>query len=327
MKIIPAAFVQQPWLSTGIPSVADATSSSSTRSSTSTTSMRRQGGARRCSSSSNSNKNNNTNKKSSSFSRSSSSSLSFSFLADEDQQQQWQQSFQSVSSLLTSSSTAGEQTDTMITNMVTITAPTAAGVTEAKTFEAVAPDTTILIGFGIVFVLSLIASYVWSEQVVPISRTKLALSKRNGEVKNYLDGLKQVQEQEQGSDINTRIDGANADAEDANENAISTRTAEDGVSVANSASVSDSSYIEIKPNVGDGRDLERWLFSDWLNNNKSTGGGGGGGRKKEPALPFLKKAKWNSGDNPVVVTAAIMMVGIVIASVTERVGTGASGLY
>jgi len=200
-------------------------------------------------------------------------------------------------------------------------------VTEAKTFEAVAPDTTILIGFGIVFVLSLIASYVWSEQVVPISRTKLALSKRNGEVKNYLDGLKQVQEQEQGSDINTRIDGANADAEDANENAISTRTAEDGVSVANSASVSDSSYIEIKPNVGDGRDLERWLFSDWLNNNKSTGGGGGGGRKKEPALPFLKKAKWNSGDNPVVVTAAIMMVGIVIASVTERVGTGASGLY
>ena len=127
--------------------------------------------------------------------------------------------------------------------------------------------------------------------------------------------------------MNTRIDGANADAEDANENAISTRTAEDGVSVANSASVSDSSYIEIKPNVGDGRDLERWLFSDWLNNNKSTGGGGGGGRKKEPALPFLKKAKWNSGDNPVVVTAAIMMVGIVIASVTERVGTGASGLY
>jgi hypothetical protein len=60
----------------------------------------------------------------------------------------------------------------------------------------------------------------------------------------------------------------------------------------------------IKPNVGDGRDLERWLFSDWLNDNKSTRGG----RKKEPAIPILKKAKWNSGDNPVVVTAAIMMV-------------------
>jgi hypothetical protein len=54
-----------------------------------------------------------------------------------------------------------------------------------------------------------------------------------------------------------------------------------------------------------------------LNDNKSARGG----RKKEPGIPILKKAKWNSGDNPVVVTAAIMMVGIIIASVTERVGT------
>lgn len=74
----------------------------------------------------------------------------------------------------------------------------------------------------------------------------------------------------------------------------------------------------IKPNVGDGRDFERWLFSDWLNNNKSAGKGR---RKKEPALPILKQAKWNSGDNPVLFTAAIMMVGIVLASVTERIGT------
>ncbi len=74
---------------------------------------------------------------------------------------------------------------------------------------------------------------------------------------------------------------------------------------------------KIKPNVGDGRDFERWLFSDWLNNNKSAGKGG---RKKEPALPILKEAKWNSGDNPVLVTAAIMMVGVLLASVTERIG-------
>ena len=56
----------------------------------------------------------------------------------------------------------------------------------------------------------------------------------------------------------------------------------------------------VKPNVGDGRDFERWLFSDWL--NKPTGKGG---RQKEPALPILKEAKWNSGDNPVLVTAAM----------------------
>ena len=56
----------------------------------------------------------------------------------------------------------------------------------------------------------------------------------------------------------------------------------------------------IKPKVGDGRDFERWLFSDWLNKPSSKGG-----RQKEPALPILKDAKWNSGDNPVVVTAAM----------------------
>ncbi len=52
---------------------------------------------------------------------------------------------------------------------------------------------------------------------------------------------------------------------------------------------------------GDGRDFERWLFADWL--NKATNGKGG--RRKEPALPILKDAKWNSGDNPVLVTAAM----------------------
>lgn len=60
------------------------------------------------------------------------------------------------------------------------------------------------------------------------------------------------------------------------------------------------------------RAFERWLFTDWLNTyqNKKT--------KKEPAIPVLKSAKWNSGDNPVLVTAAMMMVGIIIASWTER---------
>ena len=72
----------------------------------------------------------------------------------------------------------------------------------------------------------------------------------------------------------------------------------------------------VKPNVGDGRDFERWLFSDWLNKPGTKGG-----RQKEPALPILKEAKWNSGDNPVLVTAAIMMIGIVLASITERVAS------
>lgn len=73
----------------------------------------------------------------------------------------------------------------------------------------------------------------------------------------------------------------------------------------------------VKPNVGDGRDFERWLFTDWLNKPNTKKGG----RQKEPALPILKQAKWNSGDNPVLVTAAIMMLGVMLASITERIKT------
>ena len=83
----------------------------------------------------------------------------------------------------------------------------------------------------------------------------------------------------------------------------------------NSSNIDTSNEL-IKPNVGDGRDFERWLFSDWLNKPSSKGG-----RQKEPALPILKEAKWNSGDNPVLVTAAIMMLGVVLASITERVAS------
>jgi hypothetical protein len=51
-----------------------------------------------------------------------------------------------------------------------------------KTFEAVAPDTSILVGLGVVLLISIAAGFVWNNDVVPISRTKLALSKRDGEV-------------------------------------------------------------------------------------------------------------------------------------------------
>lgn len=119
-------------------------------------------------------------------------------------------------------------------------------------FEPILPDTTTLAGFGILTVLCVIAAFVWSNDVVPVSRSKLAISKSRGDVKAYLDDLK----------------------------------------------------------IADDRPFQTWLFSDWLTENKS---------RKAPAIPLLKRAKWNSGDNPVVVTAAIMMVGILVASVSERI--------
>ena len=192
--------------------------------------------------------------------------------------------------------------------------------TTQQTFDAVAPDTSTLIGFGIVLFLSIVAANVWANDVVPVSRTKLAISKRDGEVKQYLDELREGG----GASASTSTSSSSS--------SMSTTTTTDTDALVN-ASASSSMLedqnsetitmegietIQKKTMSTDGKDFERWLFTDWLESNKSAGGKGG--RKKEPALPILKNAKWNSGDNPVVVTAAIMMVGIVIASVTERVG-------
>jgi hypothetical protein len=165
----------------------------------------------------------------------------------------------------------------------------------AQVFEAVAPDASLLIGMGSVVLLCIVAGFVWANEVVPVSRTKLAISKSRGEVREYLDELS--------------ISSNNSDID--LDPTVMTTEGMDEQNIINQSSNNDM----IRPNVGDGRDFERWLFSDWLNNNKSKGG-----RQKEPALPILK-AKWNSGDNPVLVTAAIMMLGVVVASVTERIAS------
>ena len=57
------------------------------------------------------------------------------------------------------------------------------------------------------------------------------------------------------------------------------------------------------------RSLERWLFTDWLE----------GPKRKESALPILKKAKWNSGDNPVLVATALILLGVILTSLIERI--------
>ena len=168
-----------------------------------------------------------------------------------------------------------------------------------QVFEPVLPDSSLLIGMGSVVLLCIVAGIVWANEVVPVSRTKLAISKSRGEVRDYLDELS-------GSSSSIDADGIELDATIIAEGTEEQQTKE---------STNNKDEL-IKPNVGDGRDFERWLFSDWLNNNKSKGG-----RQKEPALPILKKAKWNSGDNPVLVTAAIMMLGVVVASVTERIAS------
>jgi len=179
----------------------------------------------------------------------------------------------------------------------TVAIQQATSSTSPQVFEAVLPDSSLLIGMGSVVLLCIVAGFVWANEVVPVSRTKLAISKSRGEVRGYLDDLSGSSSiDDDGIELNATMiaEGAEQQINESNNN----------------------NDEMIKPNVGDGRDFERWLFSDWLNSNKSKGG-----RQKEPALPILKKAKWNSGDNPVLVTAAIMMLGVVVASVTERIAS------
>ena len=56
------------------------------------------------------------------------------------------------------------------------------------------------------------------------------------------------------------------------------------------------------------RKLERWLLTDWREPS----------RRKEPALPMLPKSKFNSGDNPIVAAAALILSFGLANALAER---------
>jgi len=115
-------------------------------------------------------------------------------------------------------------------------------------------------------VLAVTAVYWWTV-VIPQQRTKLAISKSRGEVKEYLDEL--------------RSDGVSSDGDDTT--------------------------------LSSTRGFERWLFTDWLRTDR---------QQKPGAIPFIKKVKWNSGDNPILVAFAGIASCVLAASAAERVTSG-----
>ena len=126
-----------------------------------------------------------------------------------------------------------------------------------KTYEAqMTPE--MMITFSTLSIILVGTAFFWWTIIIPQQRTKLAISKSRGEVKEYLEELKE--------------DATNED--------------------------------------GGNRGFERWLYSDWLNTKK--------GDIKPGALPFLKKAKWNSGDNPLLVAFGGIMSLVIAASFAER---------
>ena len=179
----------------------------------------------------------------------------------------------------------------------------ALGQEPAGVYEAVLPQTETLVGMGFILVLCVALYWVWENQVVPVSRTKLAISKSRGEVKEYLNELKAT---------SPSIDSSVSSEAVPEMGELSLQAANSTVHG------DDNSSLSASPAATDDRAFERWLFTDWLQDNKSKRKGG---RQKEPALPILKDAKWNSGDNPVVVAAFLMLVGILFTTFTERLAS------
>lgn len=171
------------------------------------------------------------------------------------------------------------------------------------TFEPMLPDTTALFGFVSIVIVCAIAAWVWANQVVPVSRTKLALSKKNGPVKEYLDELMGVETRQLEKQQQLQIQNEETLV-------VSESTLEGENSPPIAVPNNDNS------NNNNNRALERWLFTDWLQNNKSASTPG---RQKEPALPVLKNAKWNSGDNPILAATALILVGVTLTALVERI--------
>ena len=252
----------------------------------------------------------------------SSTSLSYSKLPSFDSFDVVQDKWESISSSSSSSSST----------LYIGTAEITPHATTTTTYDAVMPSTETLAGMGLIVVLCAVAAWVWSEQVVPVSRTKLALSKKDGEVKAYLDELKESSPTSNSSNAVQRSESSsilssfNRDVSDDGGYALSDETAATDADtliktgdVAEEDCISRSTPAPTTKKAANDRAFERWLFNDWLENNKSAAGATSrGGRKKDPALPILKSAKWNSGDNPVVVAAALMIIGLVLTAVVEQ---------
>lgn len=195
-------------------------------------------------------------------------------------------------------------------------------------YEAVLPQTETLLGMGFIVVLCVVLYWVWENQVVPVSRTKLAISKSRGEVKEYLDELKTSSSSSSTPNapsssselLMSETAVAQIDDSVVEDSSLLTNAAADGAvsPITETFEKEKAENQSLSSTSTQNRAFERWLFTDWLVDNKSEKKAG---RQKEPALPILKNAKWNSGDNPVVVAAFLMLVGIVFTTLTERITT------
>ena len=230
-------------------------------------------------------------------------------------------------------------------NIFLTTTTTMSTTTTTTTFEPMLPDTPVLIGFAAIVILSGLAAWVWANQVVPISRTNLALDKkRRGPLRDYLNELEDSARVSTTTATTTATSSsylvensgsiqmeAQSMLDSATTNYTTTTTDiwladEESSSNNNDTMTMATTMSTLSPKTRD-RAFERWLFSDWLNpssmqqqqQQQQGSRTMGGGRQKEPALPILKQAKWNSGDNPVLAATALILLGVTMTASVEQI--------
>ena len=181
-----------------------------------------------------------------------------------------------------------------------------------QTFDPMIPDSITLIGMSLIIITTTAAAVIWNTQVVPVSRTRLAISKTRGPLKDYLDELRESAPRSflsSSSVTSTPAKGMNdSDICESSEHVQN----ENSTIIDKNSEITAASEVITSVNrnaISKNRAFERWLFSDWLNRKPA---------RKAPAVPiFLPPAKWNSGDNPVLVTTAIMLLCVLVTSMTE----------
>jgi hypothetical protein len=209
-------------------------------------------------------------------------------------------------------------------------------------FDPVLPDAAALLGMAAIILLSIAAVRVWATQVVPVSRANLALSKRKGKVREYLDDLLLLDVDDGDGDG----DGDNNIREGAGHAAATSgagsrdeciveavgaveavpparRQSDEHALTLTAAEEAPASTEPTGRDRGPSRAFERWLFSDWLSQARTRArnrdGPGPARRQKDPAIPvLLPNAKWNSGDNPVLAASALIAMGVVASAVVEK---------
>ena len=152
-------------------------------------------------------------------------------------------------------------------------------------------DTSMIVRQLAVIAASAGSFYFWWAVLVPAKRTELSKDKRDrgeGSLGGYLQELRDADKAVAAAALASQF-----------------KSPEEELVVRAEGSGEGEVAVAVPVAVQDARTFERWLLRDWLSEQS---------QQKAAALPFLPKAKFNSGDNPILVATGLIMVTGVVSS-------------